>query len=149
MSEGNGSAQKEITIERLEHDLARINDRLKRRGLDTKDVEILETKRLKTKYQAKLKFLKLQSVSSITQSLESIERQQLALAEQIEHLQERARYYTSLLVSRDDLIIEAELQIQRTQRHLDQLQGKHEEGSAEDVLSKWASVERFVTNGST
>jgi peptidoglycan hydrolase CwlO-like protein len=128
------------SIEVLELELARIEKRLRRESKqnDEHNLKIARSRvRRAQNYRA---FLLSQTPRSAQENLERVERQQIVLAEQIANLQERARYYTSLIDNREELIARADEDIRRCQQHVDKLTGP----TVESLNETFAAIQQMM-----
>ena len=130
------------SIESLELELERIERRLKRESNKDNEYNIKIARARVRRAKSHKAFLISQDTSKVSAALESIERQQVMLVEQINTLQARARYYADLLVNRDDLLDCADSAIERCQQHLDKLTGKAPTVSS--VNETWAAIQKML-----
>lgn len=130
------------SIESLELELERIERRLKRESKNDNEHNLKIARARVRRAQSHKSFLLSQDSDKISSTLESIERQQVMLAEQIATLQERARYYSDLLDNRAELLSRADDDIERCQQHLDKLSGK--EPTVGSVNETWAAIQKML-----
>lgn len=130
------------SMESLELELVRIERRLKREAKNDNEQNLKVARARVRRAKSHKAFLLSQDPSKVSATIESIERQQIMLVEQLATLQERVRYYVSLLENQADLLDRADLDIERCQQYLDKLTGK--EPTVASVNATWAAIQNML-----
>jgi len=131
-----------VSIERLQHELERLEKRLKRKQLSDNEHNIKIAKSRVERAENHREFIGQQTDAMLQSYITQCENKQLQLQSQIESLQRQIRFYSDLILNRETITADADAEVSRTSQHLLKLQGKAP--SVEVAQQQWEILQRML-----